>query len=74
MTCPKCSSIWLRPSEATWSAEGQSQWARRFECGGCGAVLVLRVTQIGVTMTDHEKSVAYHNPAPPAMVENGVAK
>jgi len=37
-------------------------------------VLVIRVTQIGATMTDHDKNVAYHNPPPPAMVENGGAK
>lgn len=74
MTCPSCNSIWLRPAESAWFAEGTSQWARRFNCGGCGAVLVIRVTKIGTSMTDREKNLAHHNPAPPAMVETGEVK
>jgi len=74
MTCMECGSIFLRPAEPARTGEGTSQWARRFACGGCGAVYVVRLTRIGTMQTDHQKAIAHHNPPPPAMVENGEAK
>lgn len=72
MTCPACNSIWLRPAEPAWSEEGSLSWARRFECGGCGAILVVRVTRIGTAPTDSEKLRARHSPPPvPSLAENG---
>jgi len=71
MICIQCSSIFLRPAEPAWTSEGILQWARRFQCGGCGAIYVVRMTKIGTGSTDREKHVAVHNPPPQAMVEDG---
>lgn len=72
MTCQECSSIFLRPAEPAWSSEGVSQWARRFQCGGCGAIYVIRMTRIGKGETDGEKHrVAHSAPAPKGLGENG---
>ena len=71
MTCILCNSIFLRPAEAVWVSEGDSQWARRFICGGCGAIVVVRVTKIGQGETDMERLRARHDPPPRVMLENG---
>lgn len=73
MTCPSCNSIWLRPADPAWLTEGDSAWTRRFECGGCGSVFVLRVTRIGKGRSDREKQAAKHSPPEPKSMagENG---
>lgn len=76
MTCRECNSIFMRPAEPAWTAEGTHQWARRFQCGGCGAVYVVRLTKIGQGQSDIQKHHAKNNPPPKAMVEEngGAAK
>ena len=80
MTCVVCNSIYLRPAESAWTPEGTSgevsQWARRFACGGCGAVFIIRATRIGTASTDREKNQARHNPPPmPSLAgDNGGTK
>jgi len=71
VNCIICQSIYLRPAEPEWSGEGNAQWARRFCCGGCGAVFVIRVARIGAAPTDPEKHQARVNPPPKVMLENG---
>lgn len=71
MNCVSCLSIWLRPVDPSWIDEGTNVWTRRFQCGGCGGVFVIRVTKIGQGATDREKNQAHHNPAPKVMLADG---
>lgn len=55
MHCPSCKSIWMRPAEPSFHTEGDATWCRRFTCGGCGGVFIMRLTRIQVGMTDSQK-------------------
>lgn len=69
--CPSCLSIWLRPAEPSFHTEGDATWCRRFICGGCGIVFIMRLTRIAQGKSDHDNLLEKNSPPPPAMVENG---
>lgn len=60
MTCPSCHSIWMRPTLAPFITEGDASWTRRFDCGGCGGIFMMRITRIGNSMTDTQKKQMEH--------------
>jgi len=69
--CPACNSIWMRPTDPAWTGEGTAAWTRRFHCGECGGVFVVRVTRIGSSPTDGDKNKHRDHTEPKVMVGNG---